>query len=305
MKIRKLISALLCLVLMASTTIPAMASESMKEFPEDPVITDAGITDRAPGEKETRFEDVGNGKYYTEITDGYTLSVGIIGNIVDCSIRYNDAPNKVYTNVFEMPSEESSRSIESRMMTYRDKLLENEIELQVNTFAISTDGTRGDADLIMSALYSAGWPQSYTNFLRETRYQSGATGKLYHSVTYSYSSYINWFAIATTTLGAVITLTNLPATTLLAVASFAVTGAGVYTLIKDVTITRYNVFAYGTKSLYVQDLYQYYAGRTVKWLATVGDIGCSLEFKYDNKHSDYDDHNSLFATAFYNYFNLY
>lgn len=56
--------------------------------------------------------------------------------------------------------------------------------------------------------------------------------------------------------------------------------------------------------MYVQDAYQYYAGRTVKWLATVGDIGASLDFQYNNQHSDYNDHDSLFATAFYNYFNL-
>ncbi len=303
MKIRKVISVILCVVLLCSLSMPAFASDSTL-FPEDPVITEGNNAERIPGTTKAFVENVGNGVYYTEITDAYTLSVGIINGNADCAIKYNDKPNTIYSGVFNVDNGCASKGLRTKALEYRDAMLSDELTLQATVFTTGSQGLRSDADLIMSALYSAGWPTSYVNYLRETRYQGGATGNLYHSVTYSYSSYVNWFAIATTTLAAVITLTNLPAATLLAVASFAVTGAGIYVLIKDVLITRYNVFAYGTKTMYVQDAYQYYAGRTVKWLATVGDIGASLDFQYNNQHSDYNDHDSLFATAFYNYFNL-
>lgn len=305
MKIKRMLSSILILALLFSNVTPTCAVS--REYAEDPIISNYATSSSDTKGTIQKFEQVGNALYYSEIAESYTLAVGISGNTIDYSIKYPKSPNKVYSGVCTVYNLERKDYNEQQLLNeFRNKLLANELELTENTFnsVVNTRSVNSsDENLIMNELYDAGWPESYVNYLRETRVRSGATGELYHSVTYSMSDYINWFAVATTSLSALISLTNLPAAVLLKVATWSVTAAGVYILVQDVIITRYNVYAYGTKMLYVNDQYEYNAGRTVRWIATVGDIGASLELKSDNKHYDYDDHDSLFSTAFENYFN--
>lgn len=51
------------------------------------------------------------------------------------------------------------------------------------------------------------------------------------------------------------------------------TGSGIYEAVKSFTISDYLVYAYGNKIVYVNDNYQYQAGRTVKGKAIVADLG--------------------------------
>ena len=107
MKIRKVISVILCVVLLCSLSMPAFASDSTL-FPEDPVITEGNNAERIPGTTKAFVENVGNGVYYTEITDAYTLSVGIINGNADCAIKYNDKPNTIYSGVFNVDKAKQS-----------------------------------------------------------------------------------------------------------------------------------------------------------------------------------------------------
>lgn len=58
MKIRKVISVILCVVLLCSLSMPAFASDSTL-FPEDPVITEGNNAERIPGTTKAFVENVG------------------------------------------------------------------------------------------------------------------------------------------------------------------------------------------------------------------------------------------------------
>lgn len=85
MKTHKLISFVLCLALLVSMSVPALASDGYTGSTYSSELCENN-TDMISEGKVTRFEKVGTGKYYTEITSEYTLCVGIVNNIVDCSI---------------------------------------------------------------------------------------------------------------------------------------------------------------------------------------------------------------------------
>ena len=97
--------------------MPAFASDSTL-FPEDPVITEGNNAERIPGTTKAFVENVGNGVYYTEITDAYTLSVGIINGNADCAIKYNDKPNTIYSGVFNVDNGCASKGLRTKALEY-------------------------------------------------------------------------------------------------------------------------------------------------------------------------------------------
>ena len=86
--------------------------------------------------------------------------------------------------------------------------------------------------------------------------------------------------------------------------TLVLTADGIYQTLKDVTIGKFDVFAYENKNVIINDVQPYWAGRTVKWTAVTGDIGAALTFDYENRHDDFYDNEGLLDTGLRNYANM-
>lgn len=308
----RLISFIIAIAMLISLSVPAFAVESESIPANDPVIaSEATATDTYLAQ----YDQVGDALYYYEETDEYIMAIGVLGNISDYSIRYKENPNAIYSGISNIENSgamaRTETTDEDAINSIKKALLENAMPLQqtiqVSEIVESNGQTRSvnsdHADKIMNLLYDEGWPTSYVNYLRASMTQDGVTANLYHSVTYSISEKSSWFALASTALSALMTLTSLPAGTLRLVVTLVLTASGIYVTLKDVTIAKYNVYAYGTKKVVVGEVQPYWAGRTVCWTGIAADLGATLDFEYENKHSDYDDNTGLLETGLYNYFN--
>lgn len=89
MKMRKVICCILSLIMVFSCSFCAFGEGPSEYYSDDPVIVSQEITD----DSSVWIETVGDSEYYTEITDEYTLSIGVVGNYIDYSIKYNSAKN--------------------------------------------------------------------------------------------------------------------------------------------------------------------------------------------------------------------
>ncbi len=308
----RFISIVLVIAMLFSLSVPAFAAENNAIQPNDPIIVSEA---RSKDSYITQFDQIGDALYYYEETDEYIVAIGVLDDVTDYSIRYKNNPATIYYGVstFEDVSNNArtTATTKEKILSIKEDLLGNKLPLQ-QTMTIPTSATTNTqtrsvdsdhADKFMDLLYDAGWPTSYVNYLRDSMTQNGVTANLYHSVTYSISEKSSWFAIASTALSVLMTLTSLPAGTLRLVVTLVLTASGVYVTAKDVTIAKYNVYAYGTKRVVIGNVQPYWAGRTVCWTGIAADLGATLDLEYDNKHSDYDDNTGLLETGLYNYFN--
>lgn len=311
-KFKKVISLFLSLVMVCSLSIPAFAAEA--EMPIPPAI-DAGAFATASG-NFTDIDQLGNATYYVQKTDEYTVAIGLYPNIVDCSIKYNET-NRITTavipieNVYAIIPQTRNSNKSIQFETIKDAILDGSLPLKEVVFEQynpqSTPSTRVTADekaKIMDELYDAGWPQAYTNYLRASKSQNGVTAKLYHTLSYNVRDYDYTLVLAKTAISVLLTLTGLPTAKLKLIVTLVLTADGIYQTLKDVTIGKFDVFAYENKNVIINDVQPYWAGRTVKWTAVTGDIGAALTFDYENRHDDFYDNEGLLDTGLRNYANM-
>lgn len=263
-----------------------------------------------PGEVFSETDQVGNATYYTEKTDSYTLAIGLYDTVADCSIRYLDT-NIVNSATIPLESISSilptTRSASTNFEAIKDAILDGSLSLPQLTLETSnaplTRVTSSEKTKIMDELYDAGWPTAYTNVVRGTKTQNNVTATLYHTLSYSIQDYDYTFIAAKTALSVLITLTGLPASRIKAIITIVLVADGIYQTAKDVNLGSFDTYAYENKDVRVGSIRPYWAGRTVKWTALVGDIGASLQQDYENKHNDFFDNNAILETGLYNYFN--
>ena len=155
----------------------------------------------------------------------------------------------------------------------------------------------------MNELYDAGWPQAYTNYLRASKTQNGVTANLLHTLYYIIEDYDYTFVAAQTIVSTILALQGLPTSIILKLFNIYLAADGFYKTVSDIIIGRFNVYAHENKNVFINDVRPYWAGRTVKWTAVVGDYGAALTFDYENKNYDFDDNNALLDKGLSNYFN--
>lgn len=310
-RFKKIISLFLSLVIVCSLSVHAFAAEV--EMPIPPAI-DADDFASASG-NFTDIDQIGNATYYVQKTDEYTVAIGLYPDVVDCSIKYNTTNTLRFAiipieNVNSIVPQTRNSSKSAQFETIKEAVLNGSLSLNEVTFqhsntqsGPSTRVTSDEKAKIMTELYNAGWPQAYTNYLRASKTQNGVTAKLYHTLSYSVRDYDYSFVVAKTALSVLLTLTGLPNDKLIRIVTLALSADGIYQTVKDITIGKFDVFAYENKNVIINDVQPYWAGRTVKWTAVTGDIGAALTFDYENRHDDFYDNEGLLDTGLRNYAN--
>lgn len=299
-------SLFLAVSLVTSLSTPVLAAGTFKETPVTPIINHQETV--KPG--EVVIEQIGRATYYLEKTDSYTLAIGLYGTSADCTIRYLDT-NTIYSEVVPIESINdllpATRNVSAKFGVIKDAILDGSLSLSKTNLTISniptTRASSSEINKIMAELYSAGWPEAYTNYLRGTKTQNGVTAKLYHTLAYSIQDYDYTFVVAKTTLSTLMAITGLPGSKVQLIISLALTVEGVWQTVKDINVGKFDTYAYENKNVLIGDIQPYWSGRTVKWTAIVGDIGAALTFDYENKHNDFDDNNAILDTGLRNYFN--
>lgn len=297
---------------LAASAPPTFAADT--EIPISPAINTEDNTD-ANG-NFTSIDKLGDATYYVQKTDDYTVAIGLYDKVVDCSIRYNAKDTissaivpieKLSLFLPEMRSNNQIAQFESikgaiinGSLTLEEMTLQNSSTLNEPTTRV----TSGEKTKIMTELYNAGWPQAYTNYLRASKTQNGVTAKLYHTLNYNIKDHSNRFYAIESAVSAFLAFTGLPTSKILRIVSFALAADGVYKSIKDVTVQKFEVYAYEDKEVVINNIQPYRAGKTVKWMAVTGDLGAALTLQYENKDNDFDNNTGLLDTGLRNYANM-
>ena len=308
LKFKRIIGLLLSAVMVFSLTLPTFAAE----IPNSPSINQNDLA--SSDGIFTDIDTIGNATYYVQKTDTYTIAIGFYPNLVDYAIKYSDF-NSIKTAIVPIEQlsllipQTRSSSQSAQFEVIKEAILNGSVPLNDVTFQTSstpptptTRVTTDEKEKIMNELYNEGWPSAYTNYLRASKTQNGVTAKLYHTLTYSITDYDYTLVVAKTALSVLLTLTGLPTSKLMTIVSLALTVDGVYQTVKDITIGKFDVYAYENKNVIINNTQPYWAGRTVKWTAVTGDIGAALTFDYENKHNDFDDNNAILDTGLRNCF---
>jgi len=115
--------------------------------------------------------------------------------------------------------------------------------------------------------------------------------------------YSDWLLTAGLLLTVAGVITGFPVSLISAAVTVAAGALGIYYIVKDVQTEAYDVYLYNNKNVYIAGSVYYWAGKTVKYRAIVGDIGIAYDYKSTNQHWDFNDNNQLLETGLYNYFN--
>lgn len=255
---------------------------------------------------------IGSAVYLYEETEDYILSIGIADSgTTEVAVRYL-ADESVFTSVIltDELGWARTRKGTGQMMRHLDQVktlaLSGQLALQPEDVSLYRSPeaevmTSGHEDRIMSALYGAGWPSAYYWYLRDWMWRGDVYAELRHSVSYNLVEKLGIWGWAGAAVNTVSILVGLPASTIQAIASVIMGAQGLLEFLINVRVKEYDVFCYETKSVQISGATYYWAGRTVKWIAKVADIGATLNFIYDNFHYDFYNHSALLNTGINNY----
>lgn len=228
-------------------------------------------------------------------------------------IAYKDLKtNEVFSDVIDIGNSPKYLKLSTKMNKIekiKDEIAKGKLKLKTidikKTFKKNSVQlmSSSEEDKIMDVLYDEGWPEAYSNYLRDSKTYNGAYAELRHNLSYNIRERDSITIAAGATLSVIVLYYTWPSQLWAQISSVALTGKGVYEAIKSFVISDYDVLSYGNKYVYVEDEYQYQADRTVKWRAIVADLGATLDFQYDNHHHDYFDNEGLLDTGLDNYFN--
>ena len=309
MKSYKIMSLFLALVTVVSFTTPAFAAEKTSNQISDMVSTQK-IEDT-----DTYFlqiDTIGNATYYFERTNEFVVSIGIYDSLADCAIRYFSDEDTVYSSIIPLEDTESKLSIsaerECKFEEIKNSILNGDLTLSSSAIQIIEPETQiiaekvSDEEAIMSMLYGEGWPQTYTQKRIGSKTQNGVSALLNESLTYAVNEFDWSVIVAKTALSVLAARYSIPIKKLADAITVVLTADGVYETVRDIIASKYDVYAYINKGVYINSKSYYWAGRTVFWDALVGDIGVALNLHSDKQHSDFDDNNKILETGLYNYF---
>ncbi len=142
----------------------------------------------------------------------------------------------------------------------------------------------------------------HTNKYLASKTYNGYTGYLYQGMSFYMTKKISWLLIAGSTVGLVMGIMSLPASTVMAIFFTTFSSAtGVYSIVSDITSNKYEANVNYMKTVKVKDMYPYRAGKTVYNYAYVGDKAAALTFRKVSEHFDFDNNTGLIETGIKNY----
>jgi len=298
---KKIISLMLVLIMMLSVSITAFANT--EDAPSSGEIMYNSLSEQINGEKISKVDNI---EYYMDYTDDYNITIGKLSN-GKLDVSYYDKVNGMLYHSF-LENEYTKIAEDKFYSTIKNNILNGKVKLETidqNNFTSSTvlrSSTHGD--FIWAELEARGWDDPGTSlFMSETR--NGDEGKIDLTTSYSYNDRISIFSgTIGTTAGVVAAWLGIDVQKAISIGTFVYSVAqAVYVLAFDQNFEEYNVYAYENKYVYVNDTYQYQAGRTVKWVAACGDSNATFTFKSNNYVYDFYDNDGLMDTGFYNYYN--
>lgn len=298
---KKLISLMLVLIMVFTFTGTSLAT--IEDGPSDGAIKYSDVSEQINGEKITKLD---NTEYYMDYTDNYNIIIGKLSN-GNLDIAYYDKVNDLLYHSF-IKNEHTKLAKNDFYIKIKSDILNQELKLETidqSAFTSNVVLSRSSpGEYIWAELLRKGWKDPQTTvIMRETR--NGNNGELELSTSYSFVERINIFTGAIgATAGLIAARLGLDPNLALSIGVFVWSAVqNAYVLLFDQNFEEYNVFAYENKFVYVNNSYQYRAGRTVKWIAACGDEGTTFKYKSDKSVYDFYDNTSLMNTGFYNYLN--
>ncbi len=311
MKGTRLLSLIISVIFLFSLTVPVFAAET--ETMGSPL---SGKINADATDEGMIIEQIGNAVYYKEKANTYSIVIGIYDTVVDCTLQDYES-GMMLSGILPISqisatlskriipnSSESFQDIRNAILGGKIELHENVLQNSSSSYFPPTRASSTEKAKIMEQLYAAGWPQAYSNYLRQSMTQNGVTANLYHTLSYNIRDYDYTFVAAQTALSALMTITGLGAISVKEIISFAITADGIWKTVKDINVGKFDTFAYEDKYVRIDGNQSYYmASRTVKWTAVIGDIGTALTFDYENASLNFFDNTKMLEIGLQNYFN--
>ncbi len=287
---KKIVTVILALCFVFAMATPAFATE---------VINESAIS----------AVSIGNGTYYTEETDTYRLVIGIVGNIVDCAVTYFSAPNEVLSLVQSIPDKLNNKNDKEVFAYYKQVLLDGKTALKKTTVRTEvilepTNQERSSIEnIFLEMLYLEGEPRPQSSLEIYHGWQNGVKCTAYRTISYNIYEYTIWHFLSDMAISEIMSISGLSKPSLLSILTFVFDAASqIMRLFGNQDLTKYNIYAFHTKNMKINNATWYTASRTVFWNGYKA-IGQMVLPVSDTKHYAYDDNALLIKLAFNSYFN--
>lgn len=265
----------------------------------------------------TEYEWIDGSLYYFELTPEYTISIGVHSQIVEYAIKYHNEELMLQSGQEAIDlSGDDDDYYRKVVQEYRSMLLDGELTVRKEKIVISKED-KGSArkdepsrslsntqkTWIMNAVYAAGFPAAFTNRNIANLTEDGVYAKLYETVSYSLSEKSATWVAAGKVLSAVSTLLDISSSNAKKIIYFILNADGLWEVVSGQYAKKANVTMNDTKVVKIGTIQPYHAGRTVKWLATIGDSSAIVQKKSDHKDSDFNSNNAILIKGIENYIN--
>jgi hypothetical protein len=164
-----------------------------------------------------------------------------------------------------------------------------------------------DRELLLQHVYLHGYPAAYSNSIILLGIREDVYYQVIESLSYGVSERGSFTLYAGFTLATVLAICGFySGATALGVLTFAFdTVTGLYELVKDSQVRKYDLSAYYARQVRlggsIDGSIYCTAQKPVRWTGYVGDREAGIEFEYETQHWAYDDPSELVNIALANY----